>query len=137
MTTDAQFVRSSFDAIASQGDQFTDRFFQHFFEAAPQVHSLFPSDMTQLKNSLWSTIGLVAKNADNLSALSGQFADMGTNHAGYGVKPEYYAVFCETLVATFAEFSGTEWNNEFEGAWTRVFDSVTQMMFRGIAKKAA
>jgi hypothetical protein len=41
-------------------------------------------------------------------------------HEGYGVPPEVFAVFFETVAATIADLIGPDWTGAMDGAWRRL-----------------
>ncbi len=136
MTSDAELIRTSFDAVASQAETLIDRFYDNLFATAPSVRPLFPDDMTQQKRHLLSAVSLVVKHADRLDELAGALMDMGERHVRYGAQEAHYPVVRDVMLRTLAEVAGDAWTSEFEGAWRRALDSVAQMMLRGAARSS-
>ncbi len=137
MTSDADLIRTSFDAVASQAETIIDRFYDNLFATAPSVRPLFPDDMTQQKRHLLSAVSLVVKHADRLDELTGALMDMGERHVRYGAQEAHYPVVRDVMLMTLAEVAGDAWTPEFEGAWRRALDRVAQTMLEGAARSKA
>lgn len=135
--SDAELIRTSFAAIATQTDRVVDRFYERLFETAPQVRSLFSDDMSQQKRHLLAAVGLVVKHAHDLTPLTSALRDMGWRHAGYGAQEAHYPVVRDVMLQTLAEVAGDAWTDEFHAAWERALNAVAGTMIEGAQKAAA
>lgn len=132
MNRDTELLRSSFAALTPKADKLMETFYSILFERYPEVRPLFRHvDMTKQRGKLLGSLALVVKNCDNLSSLLEPLRQMGERHVAYGTQPAHYPAVGECLLAAMAEVAGPLWNAELEGAWTRAYQTVAQVMIEG------
>ena len=131
MTTDADRIRSSFDALAPRADELIEAFYERLFSENPGVRPMFPDDMSAQRKHLASAIALVVKHADNLEPITDALEQMGARHVGYGAQPAHYPIVRDTLLATLAQFAGDLWTQDLADAWERAINAVAGLMLTG------
>jgi len=125
-------LETSFDLVASRGDELMDAFYSRLFVAAPAVIPLFAgTDMKRQKAMLLSTLVLLRKSLRDLDAIVPKLRELGARHVAYGARPEHYPVVGATLIASMAAIAGEHWKPEYERAWAAAFDVVAAAMIDG------
>jgi nitric oxide dioxygenase len=132
MQLDLAALETSFDLVASRGDELMDRFYAGLFTAAPAVRPLFAgTDMRRQKAMLLSALVLLRKSLRDLDAIAPTLRALGARHVAYGARPEHYPVVGSALIGAMAEVAGDAWRPEYERAWAAAFDVVTAAMLSG------
>ena len=70
MTLDLESLETSFDLVATRGDELMDEFYSRLFAAAPAVRPLFPDDLKKQKTMLLATLVLLRKSLRNLDGIA-------------------------------------------------------------------
>jgi methyl-accepting chemotaxis protein len=126
---DARLLRSSFDLIASDKDQFAEAFYQRLFEKYPQTRSFFANtDMAVQARTLAATLTLVVAGVERGDNLTPTLQSLGARHKTYGVLPEHYPIVGEILIETFQNRLGSQWTPAFQNAWLQAFSTIAQVM---------
>jgi hemoglobin-like flavoprotein len=73
----------------------------------------------------------VVEHMDDAAWLRGTLRPLGAKHLAYGVTEPMYPMVAEALLATLARASGSSWDVEIEGAWTRAITAVAGEMIAG------
>jgi hemoglobin-like flavoprotein len=125
-------LETSFDLVATRGDELMDVFYARLFAAAPAVKPLFAAtDLKRQKTMLLGTLVLLRKSLRDLEAIVPKLRDLGARHVAYGAEPEHYPVVGEVLIASMAEIAGPAWTAEYERAWGEAFGIVAGAMLEG------
>lgn len=126
---DARLLRSSFDLIAPDKDQFAEAFYQRLFEKYPQTRPFFANtDMSVQARSLAATLAVVVAGVEKGDDLTPTLQALGSRHKTYGVRPEHYPIVGEILIETFQNRLGARWTPDFQNAWIQAFSIITQVM---------
>ena len=134
MHLDLNALETSFDLVASRGDELMDRFYTGLFAAAPAVTPLFAgTDLRRQKAMLLSALVLLRKSLRDLDAIVPTLRALGARHVAYGARPEHYPVVGSVLIASMAEVAGDAWRAEYERAWAAAFEIVAAAMLEGAA----
>ena len=132
MNLDLEALETSFDLVASRGDELMDVFYARLFETAPAVRPLFAAtDLSRQKTMLLGTLVLLRKSLRDLDAIVPKLRDLGARHVAYGARPEHYPVVGSTLIASMAEIAGEDWTPAYERAWGAAFAVVAGAMVEG------
>jgi nitric oxide dioxygenase len=132
-----QLVQQSFAKISPIAEQAADLFYGRLFEIAPQVRALFKNDIKAQGQKLMSTIALAVGSLDKLSALLPVVRDLGSRHAGYGVKEEHYDVVGQALLWTLEKGLGSDFTPDTKAAWTEVYTVLADTMKSAARQVAA
>jgi nitric oxide dioxygenase len=131
MSLDLEALETSFDLVASRGDELMDVFYARLFAAAPAVRPLFPNDLRRQKSMLLGALVLLRKSLRDLSAIVPTLRKLGACHVAYGARPEHYPLVGSVLVASLAEIAGDAWSPRYERAWAAAYDVVSATMLEG------
>jgi hemoglobin-like flavoprotein len=134
MSLNLEALETSFDLVASRGDELMDEFYSRLFAAAPAVKPLFPKDMRRQKTMLLGALVLLRKSLRDLDAIVPKLRELGARHVAYGAQPEHYPVVGTALIASMAAIAGDAWTSEFEVAWSEAFEIVATTMLEGAAE---
>ena len=64
--------------------------------------------------------------------------ELGSRHARYGVKPQFFPFMGEALIEALEDTLGKEtWTDEVEAAWTTVYDELSHDMMRVILEETS
>lgn len=132
-------ITQSFQMLSNRIDEASVRFYDHLFEIAPQLKPLFVHvDMDQQGMKIMQTIGLAVRSLPHLREVGaeGEFVTalelLGKRHIGYGAAPQHYEFIQAALLRTLAEFLGEDFTPEIREAWQKVYQNMTEIMFRQI-----
>jgi hemoglobin-like flavoprotein len=132
---DLDALETSFDLVASRGDELMDVFYARLFATAPAVEPLFAgTDMQRQKAMLLSALVLLRKSLRNLDAIVPTLHGLGARHAAYGAQASHYPVVGAVLIASMAEVAGLDWRPEYEDAWAEAYSVVAGAMLDGAAE---
>ena len=129
-------IRTSFSGISAEPRALASRFYTELFAAAPQLRTLFPTDLTSLQGHFEAALALVIKNLEEMRTLEQPLRDLGAQHVGWGAKPEDYVIVREALIRAI-RLSSSEWNDTLEGDWRRAITAIAVPMLQGAAVHTA
>lgn len=135
-TNDVALVRASFAKVAPIKDIAADLFYDRLFETAPQLRSMFPTDLKEQKLKLMAMIATAIGGLDNLDALVPPVKALGARHASYGVTADHYGTVAEALLWTLELGLGDEFTPGTRAAWTKVYTVLAETMQAGAAEAA-
>jgi nitric oxide dioxygenase len=123
-----QLVQQSFSKVAPISDQAATIFYDRLFEVAPQVRAMFPSDMTEQRKKLMSTLAVVVSGLSNLESILPAASALATRHVAYGAKAEHYPVVGGALLWTLEKGLGPDWTPDVAEAWTAAYGTLSGYM---------
>lgn len=126
-------LRKSFAAVERQSDVAALVFYRRLFELAPQVRPLFKSDIHEQSKKLMDMLAAAMSLLDRPAELLLELEAMGARHAGYGTRPEHYAVVRRALLDMLSEVMGRGFTPETATAWNQLYDAIEAAMLRGAA----
>lgn len=85
-----ELIRTSAECLSDANVAATNAFYAHLFKVAPGVRPLFPKDMFEQSEKLWSTIVKVVESASDLTKIEADLRALGARHVGYGAEPAHY-----------------------------------------------
>ena len=130
---DVSLVIKTFDQVVPIAGLAADLFYDRLFEIAPALRAMFPKDMRDQKRKLFVMIATAVRGLGDLNRILPQVKVLGARHAGYGVKPEHYAIVGQALIWTLQRGLGDACTPEVERAWTRVYAVLATTMQQGAA----
>ena len=95
-----KLVQQSFSKLVPISDQAAVIFYDRLFEIAPQVKSMFPSDMAEQRGKLMATLTAVVNGLGNLSSILPAASALAKRHVAYGARAEHYPVVGAALLWT-------------------------------------
>lgn len=128
-----ELVGDSAAVATADPTSFAVRFYQQLFEVAPEVRSLFPSDMTEQGDKLVDELSFLIRAATDLDSFLDRARDLGRRHVDYGVEPAHYEVLGTALIDTLAAVCADRWTEAHREAWDRLYVLVAETMMEGAA----
>ena len=123
-----QLVQQSFSKIVPISDQAAVIFYNRLFEIAPQVKSMFPSDMTEQRGKLMATLSAVVNGLNNLSSILPAASALAKRHVAYGARAEHYPVVGAALLWTLEKGLGESWTPDVANAWKAAYGTLSAFM---------
>jgi hemoglobin-like flavoprotein len=118
---DIALVRTSFDRIWSGARRLSDVFYEHLFEAVPEVRPMFRGDLEEQKRKFIGTLAVIVGSLENPAVLLPAAERLARQHVDYGVTPEHYAVVGTVLLASLGRCLGGDWTPDVTEAWTKAY----------------
>lgn len=123
-----RLVKESFKQIEKISDKTADAFYDHLFEIAPDVRSMFPDDLKDQKKKLMNALKLMVNSLDNVDKLVAVLEELGRSHKQYGVVDDHYVHVAEALMFAFDKGLGSKLTEEMRIAWTALYSVVASIM---------
>ncbi len=130
---DPAVLKSSFAAVAVQGDDVAMYFYNYLFLIRPELRSLFPLAMGEQRDRLLTALGRIVANVDRMDELQPYLAGLGRDHRRFGTIADHYPAVGEALLATLAHFTGPDWTRALDTAWAAAYARVARAMTDGAA----
>ncbi|NVO12438.1 MAG: globin [Rhodoplanes sp.] len=125
---DIAHVRTSFDRIWSGARRLSDVFYEHLFEAVPEVRPMFRGDIEEQKRKFIGTLAVIVGSLENPAVLLPAAEKLAQQHVDYGVTPLHYSVVGTVLLASLARCLDGHWTPEVADAWTKAYRVLTAHM---------
>lgn len=125
---DVARLKSSFARIAMHGDEVPLHFYSDLFLKHPETRPMFPVSMQAQRAHLVDALVKVVSSVDDLDDLAVFLRDLGRGHRKFGTLAEHYEAVGDSLLATFAHFSGDAWDAELEADWKRAYELIAGVM---------
>lgn len=119
--------------------------FKNIFKIAPEALALFSfKDEDPLYESpklkkhatgVVKTVGTAVAGLKDLGRLVPVLKALGKTHAGYGVKPEHFAIVGQALVQTLSDGLQDEFTEPVKQAWLDVYTVVSDTMISGFPQE--
>jgi len=124
----AKLVQQSFSRIVPIADKAAVIFYDRLFEIAPQVRSLFPSDMEEQRGKLMATLTAVVGGLTNLPSILPAASALARRHVSYGARAEHYPVVGAALLWTLEKGLGGGWTPDVADAWKAAYATLSGFM---------
>jgi nitric oxide dioxygenase len=130
--TEIRKIRESLPMIREQIAPASSNFYENLFAIAPELRSLFRSDLNDQGMRFMSTLATIADLLDDPEALGTELEDLARAHAGIGVRAAHFAPMGSALMVTLGETLGPAFTAELQGAWRAAYDNFAkEMIARG------
>ena len=123
-----ELVQSSFTKVVPIAGTAADLFYDRLFEIAPDVRSLFPSDLAEQKEKLMAMLSTAVANLHKLDSILPAVKDLGRRHRGYGVTATHYAPVGAALLWTLEQGLGSDFTPEVKAAWADTYNALSGVM---------
>ena len=123
-----KLVQQSFSRVVPISDKAAVIFYDRLFEVAPQVRSLFPSDMAEQRGKLMATLTAVVNGLCNLSSILPAASALAKRHVSYGARAEHYPVVGAALLWTLEKGLGENWTPDVADAWKAAYATLSGFM---------
>lgn len=127
-----KLVQDSFKKVAPIADTAATLFYDRLFAIAPELRSLFPSDLTEQKKKLIQMLATAVGNLHQVETILPAVEDLGRRHSGYGVTDKHYEPVGAALLWTLEQGLGADFTPATKDAWTQTYVTVA-----GVMKNAA
>jgi hemoglobin-like flavoprotein len=121
-------VQQTFAKVAPIADKAADLFYDRLFAIAPEVRSLFPSDLTEQKKKLMQMIATAVTNLHQVEKIIPAVEELGRRHLRYGVTPKHYEPVGAALLWTLEQGLGPDFTPPVKAAWTETYMTVAGVM---------
>jgi hemoglobin-like flavoprotein len=129
MTPDqVKLVQQTFSQVAPISDQAATFFYNRLFEIAPQVKSMFPTDLTEQRKKLMATLAVVVNGLSDLPSILPAASALAKRHVAYGAKPDHYPVVGSALLWTLEKGLGAGWTPDVASVWTTAYSTLSGFM---------
>jgi hemoglobin-like flavoprotein len=127
-----KLITQSFDDMWPIRRNLAIKFYNRFFEVAPDAQRLFPSDMERLHLKLMDTIAAIVGALDNRALFQSIISQTAGQHARFGVSSSQYAAFGDALIWSLEQQFGSAFTAELKQAWIALYQAVQgEMMHAG------
>jgi len=127
-------VQTSFAKVVPIAATAADLFYDHLFETAPDVRSMFPDDLSEQKKKLMTMLGTVVGSLTRLDTLLPAVSALGGRHAGYGVRPDHFPPVGAALLWTLKQGLGEAFTPEVEEVWATAYGVLSQVMIDAMTR---
>lgn len=104
-------------------------FYRKLFQLAPQVKPLFVNiPIEEQAAKLVTMLNYIIENVDQLDVIIVDVNRLAQRHVQYGVKSVDYLAVGEALLWTLNNAFGRYWNDDFQSAWTEVYEELSAAM---------
>jgi hemoglobin-like flavoprotein len=103
------------------------------FTIAPEVRTLFPSDLTEQKKKLMQMIATAVTNLHQVERIIPAVEELGRRHVGYGVTARHYEPVGAALLWTLEQGLGAEFTPSVKAAWAATYATVMGVMTKAAA----
>jgi hemoglobin-like flavoprotein len=130
-------VRSSWTKIKPLAEPTAQRFYDRLFARYPETQPLFQADMAEQHRKFVAMLDTVVDALEDLDALLPALADLGAQHACYGVTGPDYDKMANALLWSLGQALGDDFTAEVQAAWTEVYTALAEAMQEGAAAQLA
>lgn len=136
-TNDLAQLKASFLRIGPFAEQTTGLFYARLFELDPTLRDFCHGDMAEEGSKLLRMLGLAVNGTERLDRLAPLARQLGLRQANFHVSERHYETVSEALLWTLAKRLGTEFTQEMQNAWSRIYWSLAETMRAGARDGAA
>ena len=128
MTDDITRIRRNWALAVGARDILGEIFYQNLFVIAPDTRQMFPETLDEQGQKLVQTLSWIVDHLDQPDELSKAAEDLAHRHVAFGVVPKQYGAVGQALIATLQTGLGDAFSADDEGAWARVYSSLSDKM---------
>jgi hemoglobin-like flavoprotein len=138
MTRDqADMVQLTWRSVLPVGDTFAELFYGRLFALDPDVRRLFKDDIVEQGRNLTAMLSVATANLAKPERISVALRQLGRRHAGYGVRPEHFALVEDALLFALEHALIDVFTAEVKAAWQAAYALLTGMMLEEITPRFA
>lgn len=126
-----QLVRQSFDLLRDQAGPVSLLFYGKVFELDPSARRLFHVDLALQGRKIVETLATVIESLDRFESIRPRLANLGRQHASYGVRPEQYDTITTALLWAIGQALGADFDSPTREAWKLALTAVSAAMIEG------
>jgi nitric oxide dioxygenase len=126
-------LRRTFLRIEKQSGIVALAFYRNLFTLAPQLRSLFQSDIELQGCKFMEAVGFSINRLEKPGEFTAMLKGLGRRHTGYGARGEHYPVVIEALLLTLRQSLGSEFTPRLARAWELALIHIAENMKSGAA----
>jgi hemoglobin-like flavoprotein len=130
-------VQSSWKLVVPIAETAAKLFYENLFEAEPELHALFTTDMVHQGQKLTRVLNMAVGSLNNLGALVPKLQSLAKRHISYGAKEQHYAAVGAALIKTLGQGLGDKFTEQVKSSWLQVFTLISTTMKDHAYPKAA
>ena len=124
-------VQASFQQVRPIAPAAAELFYGRLFELDPSLRPMFKKDIEQQGRLLMTMIGSAVNGLTKLDVVVPVIRELGSRHAGYGVRDEHYATVGSALVWTLEQGLGEGFTDDMREAWICAYELLSDVMKLG------
>jgi hemoglobin-like flavoprotein len=134
MTTEQRrLVRDGVDPLREYADAFALLFYGKLFELDPSARRLFHNDLVAQGRKVMDMLGSVIDSLDDVQPMRVRLAELGRQHAEFGVCPEQYDTLTTALLWSIAQVLGPSFDIPTREAWRVAITAICAAMKAGVS----
>jgi hemoglobin-like flavoprotein len=138
MTPDqVTLVQESFKKVVPIAGKAADLFYERLFTIAPEVRSLFPTDLSEQKKKLMQVLATAVTNLHQVEKILPAVEELGRRHVAYGVTEKHFEPVGAALLWTLEQGLGPDFSPPVKAAWTETYITVAGVMTKAAATVTA
>jgi len=138
MTPDqVTLLQESFKKVVPIADKAADLFYERLFTIAPEVRSLFPTDLSEQKKKLMQVLATAVTNLHQVEKVLPAVEELGRRHVAYGVTEKHFEPVGAALLWTLEQGLGPDFSPPVKAAWTETYITVAGVMTKAAATVTA
>ncbi len=124
-----EVLKSSFEALAPQGEALVKAFYDRLFELYPKVKPMFKgTTQKQQEKKLLAALKLVVNTLGQPAKLKKALSELGKRHQDIGAVAAHYDAVAEVLLGVMEEFAGDLWTPEVADSWQQALTVIATVM---------
>ncbi len=127
-TAQIGLIRDSFHRLEPDVETASELLYVRLFEIAPELRSMFRSDMTGQGMQFMRTLGLIVQHLDDPETLRPHLEHLAQGHAAFGVKPEHFRPMGQALIWAMRETLGETFPEAAAAAWEAAYELLAREM---------
>jgi len=129
--TQRRLVRQTVGSLRDQAGPVSLLFYGRLFELDPSARRLFHNDLELNGRKVIETLNWMAESLDRFDAMTDRLAELGRQHAGYGVRPDQYESVIAALLWAIAQALGPDFDAATRDSWKLALSAVSEAMKGG------
>ena len=121
-------IKGSFAKLEGKQQEAGDLLYKHLFECCPDVAKIFKSDMKEQAYLFMKMMKTVVDGLNNVHILMAALQELGGRHHDYGVTPDQYKYFRDSLMFALEKTLGTDFGEKTKSAWGKLYDVLEGVM---------
>ncbi|KIR61939.1 globin domain-containing protein [Micromonospora haikouensis] len=140
---DVAALRQSWAQLRVAGPEAAKYFYATLFTIAPEVRSMFPTNMRYQEDKLLAALGHIVSHVDDERELAGFTRRLGADHRRFRGEDRqgrvvplgqgHYRWVGQALLATLERFLGPRWTPGLRADWATAYEVVSGLMLAGAA----
>ena len=124
-------VQDSWKKIVPIRDMAALLFYARLFELDPSARRLFHNDLELQGRKVIETLNWMAESLDRFDSMTARLAELGRQHAGYGVRPDQYESVTAALLWAISQALGPDFDAATRDSWKLALSAVSEAMKSG------